>query len=205
MTTTIWQQQICLAVVISPAGGRLASDRYVWCPYNGLLHPQLFTCNIYWPGVSFQDWSAFFRRYNIIIIIILFISYIIVQQQDVVSKKTPKVQNMVWPTIQLHGRQIHDYVVSITLVHSMTGHSVVTYHNTLRNNASIMMYEEAHYRLTVFVSCWKRVRQMWYVWFPELLHPGICYTRTSNQRYVFIWDISLLINICVYCDLTILL
>ena len=27
--------------------------------------------------------------------IILFISYIIVQQQDVVSKKTPKVQNMV--------------------------------------------------------------------------------------------------------------
>ncbi len=48
----------------------------------------------------------------IIIIIILFISYIIVQQQDVVSKKTPKVQNMVWPTIQLHGRQIHDYVVS---------------------------------------------------------------------------------------------
>ena len=71
------------------------------------------------------------------IIIILFISYIIVQQQDVVSKKTPKVQNMVWPTIQLHGRQIHDYVVSITLVHSMTGHSVVTYHNTLSNNASI--------------------------------------------------------------------
>ena len=43
--------------------------------------------------------------------IILFILYIIVQQ-DVVSKKTPKVQNMVWPTIQLHGRQIHDYVVS---------------------------------------------------------------------------------------------
>ena len=26
---------------------------------------------------------------------------------------------MVWPTIQLHGRQIHDYVVSITLVHSI--------------------------------------------------------------------------------------
>ena len=67
----------------------------------------------------------------IIIIIILFISYIIVQQQDVVSKKHKKVQNMVWPTIQLHGCQIHDYVVSITLVHSITGHSVVTYHNTL--------------------------------------------------------------------------
>ena len=44
---------------------------------------------------------------------------------------------MVWPTIQLHDRQIHDYVVSITLVHSITGHSVVTYHNTLSNNASI--------------------------------------------------------------------
>ena len=69
--------------------------------------------------------------------IILFISYVIVQQQDVLSKKTPKVQNMVWPKIQLHGRQIHDYVVSITLVHSMTGHSVATYHNTLGNNASI--------------------------------------------------------------------
>ena len=66
-----------------------------------------------------------------IIIIILFISYIIVQQQDVVSKKTTKVQNMVWPTIQLHGRQIHDYVVSITLVHSMTGHSVVLYKSNL--------------------------------------------------------------------------
>ena len=73
----------------------------------------------------------------ILIIIILFISYIIVQQQDVVSKKTPKVQDMVWPTIQLHGRQMHDYVVSITLVHSMTCHNVVTYHNTLSNNASI--------------------------------------------------------------------
>ncbi len=52
-------------------------------------------------------------------------------------KKTPKVQNIVWPTIQLHGRQIHDYVVSITLVHTVTGHSVVTYHNSLSNNASI--------------------------------------------------------------------
>ena len=52
-------------------------------------------------------------------------------------KKQPKVQNMVWPTIQLHGGQIHDYVVSITLVHSVTGHSVVTYHNTLSYNASI--------------------------------------------------------------------
>ena len=72
-----------------------------------------------------------------IIIIILFISYKVVQQ-DVVCKKTPqKVQNMVWPTIQLHGHQIHDYVVSITLVHSIIGHSVVTYHNTLSNNASI--------------------------------------------------------------------
>ena len=30
-----------------------------------------------------------------------------------------------------------NYVVSITLVHSVTGHSVVTYHNTLSNNASI--------------------------------------------------------------------
>ena len=59
------------------------------------------------------------------------------KQQDVVSKKIPKVQNMVWPTIQLHDRQMHDYAVSITLVHSMTGHSVVTYHNTLTNNASI--------------------------------------------------------------------
>ena len=54
-----------------------------------------------------------------------------------VSKKPPNVQNMMWPTIQLHGRQIHDYVVRITLVHSMTGHSVVTYHNTLSNDASI--------------------------------------------------------------------
>ena len=66
------------------------------------------------------------------------ISYIIVQQQDVVcQKQTPKVQIMVWPTIQLHGRQIHDYVVSITLVHSVTGHSIVTYHNALSNNARI--------------------------------------------------------------------
>ena len=105
------------------------SDRYVWCPYNGLLHPQLFTCNIYWPGVSFQD-QHFLE--------------------------------------------------------------------------DIMMYEEAHYRLIAFVSCWNRDRQMRYVWCPELLHPELCYTRTSNQRYVFIWDISLLINICVYCDLTIL-
>ena len=31
---------------------------------------------------------------------------------------------------------MHDYVVSITLVR-MTCHSVVTYHNTLSNNASI--------------------------------------------------------------------
>ena len=54
-----------------------------------------------------------------------------------VKKTSPKVQNMVRSTIQLHGRQIHDYVVSITLVHSITGHSVVTYHNTLSNNASI--------------------------------------------------------------------
>ena len=46
----------------------------------------------------------------------------------VCQKNPPKVQNMVWPTIQLHGRQIHDNVVSITLVHSMTGHSVVVYH-----------------------------------------------------------------------------
>ena len=36
-----------------------------------------------------------------------------------------------WPTIQLHGRQTHDYVVSITLVHSVTVHCVVS------NNASI--------------------------------------------------------------------
>ena len=50
----------------------------------------------------------------------------------------------------------------------------------------IMMYEEAHYRLTAFVSCWNRDRQMWYAWCPELLHPELCYTRTSNQRYVFI-------------------
>ena len=27
----------------------------VWCPCNCLLHPQLFTCNIYWSGDSFQD------------------------------------------------------------------------------------------------------------------------------------------------------
>ena len=47
----------------------------------------------------------------------MFILYIRVQQQDVVCQKTPKVQNMVVPTIQLHGRQIHDYVVRITLVH----------------------------------------------------------------------------------------
>ena len=45
---------------------------------------------------------------------------------------------------------------------------------------------------------------MWYAWCPELLHPELCYTRTSNQRYVLIWDISLLINIYVDCDLTIL-
>ena len=25
------------------------------------------------------------------------------------------------------------------------------------------MYEEAHYRLTAFVSCWNRDRQMWYL------------------------------------------
>ena len=89
----------------------------------------------------------------IIIIIILFISYIIVQQQDVVSKKTPKVQNMVWPTIKLHGRQIHDYVVIITLVHSMTGHSVVTYHNTLSNNASIDVIIRYMFHDTSLVVC----------------------------------------------------
>ncbi len=52
-------------------------------------------------------------------------------------KKTPKLQHVMWPTIQLHGRQVHDYVVSTTLVHSVTGHSVVVYLNTLNNNASI--------------------------------------------------------------------
>ena len=52
------------------------------------------------------------------------------------------------------------------------------------------MYEEAHYRLTAFE--WNRDRQMWYVWCPKLLHPELCYTRTSNQCYVFNWDISLL-------------
>ena len=41
---------------------------------------------------------------------------------------------MLWPTIQLH---VHYYAVSITLVHSVTGHSVVTYLNTLGNGASI--------------------------------------------------------------------
>ena len=39
---------------------------------------------------------------------------------------------------------------------------------------------------------------MWDAWCPELLHPELCYTRTSNQRYVFILDISLLINIRVH-------
>ena len=63
-----------------------------WCPYNGLLHPQLFTCNIYWSGVIFQ----------------------------------------------------YQYFLE-----------------------DIMMYEEAHYRLTAFVSCWNRNRQMWYVWCPD--------------------------------------
>ncbi len=111
----LWQQQICLAVVISPAGGRLASDRYVWCPYNGLLHPQLFTCNIYWSGVIFQD--QYFLE-----------------------------DNDIWGSTQ---------------------------------------------QATAFASCWNRDRQMWDVWCPELLHPELCYTRTSNQRYVFIWDISL--------------
>ena len=55
---------------------------------------------------------------------------------------------MVWPTIQLHG-QIHDYVVSITLVHSMTGHSVVTYHNTLSNNASSSIDVIIHFYIIV--------------------------------------------------------
>ena len=64
-----------------------------------------------------------------------------VRQQDVLcQKKPPKLQNMVWATIQLHGREIHDYVVSITLVHSITGHSVVTH--TLINNASLLTIVE---------------------------------------------------------------
>ena len=72
----------------------------------------------------------------IIIIIISFISYI---QQDLVSKK-PHQKYKTWCGQQfnyLHGRQIQDYVFSITLVYSMTGHSVATYHNTISNNASI--------------------------------------------------------------------
>ena len=57
-----------------------------------------------------------------------------------VKKKThPKVQNMVRPISQLHGRQIPDYVVRSHwfIVQCITGHSIVMYHNTLSNNASI--------------------------------------------------------------------
>ena len=52
-------------------------------------------------------------------------------------KIPPKVLNMVWPTIQLHGRQVHDYVNGITLVTSVTGHSVVMYLNKLSKKVSI--------------------------------------------------------------------
>ena len=59
----------------------------------------------------------------------LFISYIRVEQQGVVCTKSAI---MLWPTIQLHGCQIHSYVVSITQVHSLAlSHSVVTYLNIL--------------------------------------------------------------------------
>ena len=71
-------------------------------------------------AANLNDWQG--------LILILFISYTRVQQQDVVCQNTPKLQNTMWPTIQIHGRQIHDYIVSITLVHSVTGHSVVRYH-----------------------------------------------------------------------------
>ena len=42
---------------------------------------------------------------------------------------------MVWPTIQLHGRQVQDYVIGITLVTSVTG--VVMYLNKLSKKVSI--------------------------------------------------------------------
>ena len=106
------------------------------------------------------------------LIIILFISYIIVQQQDVCLKKHKKVQNMVLPTIQLHDRHIHDYVVSITLVHSMTGHSIVTYYNTLSNNASIDVIIRFYIIIVPFIN--------------ELVNSDICSTTHLWWSYFHI-------------------
>ena len=54
---------------------------------------------------------------------------------------------MVWPTIQLHGCQVHDYVVGITRVPSVTCHSVVTHH--CRYVLLMILYEV----ITVYFLC----------------------------------------------------
>ena len=41
-------------------------------------------------------------------------------------KQTNKSTIMLWPTIQQYGCQMHYCVVSITLAHNVTGHSVVS-------------------------------------------------------------------------------
>ena len=90
-----------------------------------------------------------------------------------VQKTTNKSTIMVWPTIQLHGCQIHYNVVSITLVHSVTGHSVVTYLNTLSNDASIDVMIRFYIILVAFSIelCNSDICPMthlwWYVIFPN--------------------------------------